>query len=539
MTEIHGPLLRKRLDDILKRQLPAITFVAGIYYLWLAAMHARLIHTTLNRPLIQLALVSALVSMGLWMALRTWPQQVQRAHPVLSAQFGLALFNHITLILLTGDLQQTTHIMLLLIVTGTLALSTRWLSILMLVAIGSWLVITPGTVHDAEWWHFGWALFASVVVAAIIHTLRRRLYERLEQVQERDEQQQREQKQKGQRLATGLAIGKQLFADEDLDTLLNRAVETLKRDYACGYVGIMLLDAERAELVARVGTGDAGRAAVMRGTRIRTGRGLMGWVAQHHRPVRVADAGQDSRFVSWDLMPDTRSELVLPLMADELLVGVLDMQSNHAGHFHEVEIATLEILCQQITHTILNRRLRQNEKRHAQLNEALYNIGRALARPMGQEQLLNLILHQLATIIPHDRGAVMLRQGDGMEMVAKRGFPASQMTSPEQVPIRPGDVFDEIRRTQRPLVIADALQRADWYHLKNILPARSWVGVPLIHNDAVIGMLSLAREVPNPYTEDEVAFATSFAIQATIALEKAYLHDQVERLIHESDANTA
>ncbi len=539
MNEIQEPLLRKRLDDTLKRQLPTIAFVAGVYYLCLAAMHARLLPADIKRPLIQLALVSALVSMGLWMALRTWPQQVQRAHPVLGGQIGLALFNHITLILLTGDLRQTTHIMLLLIVAGMLTLSKRWLSVLMLMTIGSWLVITPGPVHGVEWQHFGWALLTSAGLAALAHTLRRRLYQQLEQVQERDGQQQREQKQNTQRLTTNLAIGKQLFADENLDTLLNRTVETLKRDYDCGYVGIMLLDPDRAELVARVGTGDAGRAAVMRGTRIKVGRGLIGWVAQHRRPVRVADASHDSRFVSWDLMPDTRSEMVLPLMTDEELVGVLDMQNNHINHFQEVEMAAMEILSQQITLAIQNYRLRQNDKRHEQMNEALYNIGRALARPMGQEQLLDLILHQLATIIPYDRGAVMLRQGDGMEMVAKRGFPKSEKASSERVPIHPGDVFDEIRRTQRPLVLADALQRADWFHLNDILPARSWVGIPLIHNDAVIGMLSLAREIPLPYTQDEVAFAATFAIQAAIALEKAYLHDQVERLIHASDTAAA
>jgi len=539
MTEIHAPQLRKRLDDVLKRQLPTITFVAGVYYLFLAAMHARLIPAAINRPLIQLALVSALVSMGLWMALRKWPQQVQRAHPVLSGQIGLALFNHVTLVLITGDLRQTTHLMLLLIVAGTLTLSRRWLSVLLLVMVGSWLVITPGPVHSVEWRHFGWALVSSAGVALIIHTLRRRLYEQLEQVQERDEQQQREQRQNTQRLAANLTIGKRLFADEDLDAMLTHTVETLRKEYDCGYVGIMLLDPDRNDLVAKAGTGDAGRAAVMRGTRGKLGRGRIGWGAQHHRPVRVADAGHDSRFVSWDLMPDTRSELTLPLMTDEALVGVLDMQSHRVNHFQEVEMAAMEILAQQITLTIQNHRLRQNDKRRQQLSEALYNIGRALARPMGQEQVLELILHQLATIIPYDRGSVMLRQGDGMEMVAKRGFPKDQNASAERVPIRPGDVFDEIRRTQRPLVLADALQRADWFHLSNILPARSWVGIPLIHNDAGIGMLSLAREIPLPYTEDEVAFATTFAIQAAIALEKSYLHDQVERLIHESDTTPA
>ena len=121
-----------------------------------------------------------------------------------------------------------------------------------------------------------------------------------------------------------------------------------------------------------------------------------------------------------------------------------------------------------------------------------------------------------------------MRNGNVLELVATRGFPSSKIAFQWRVPIRPGDVFSEMQRTQRPLVLADALQRSDWFHLEDILPARSWMGVPLIHGDDVVGMLSLARETHAPYTEDDITFAATFAVQAMIAIENADLHSKLD-----------
>jgi len=57
--------------------------------------------------------------------------------------------------------------------------------------------------------------------------------------------------------------------------------------------------------------------------------------------------------------------------------------------------------------------------------------------------------------------------------------------------------------------------------------ARSWLGVPLLRSNDVVGMLSLTRETPQPYTEDEVELTTAFAGQAAIALQNAQLYDRV------------
>lgn len=165
------------------------------------------------------------------------------------------------------------------------------------------------------------------------------------------------------------------------------------------------------------------------------------------------------------------------------------------------------------------------------LAETMYDVGRALAGTLDLTRVLNLVLERLAELVPYDRGSVMLVSGDDMEIVAARGFPAQ--ARPRQIRISllgdENDIFRQIHLTRRPLSIADVSQRPDWQYVDNLPPARSWLGVPLIRSDAVIGMLSLTRETPDPYTDDEITLATAFAGQAAIALGNARLYDDITK----------
>jgi signal transduction histidine kinase len=142
-----------------------------------------------------------------------------------------------------------------------------------------------------------------------------------------------------------------------------------------------------------------------------------------------------------------------------------------------------------------------------------------------------LVLDRLAEIVPFDRGSVMLLSGDEMEIVAAKGFPEQARPHQIRIPVvgDDNDIFRQIYLTQRPLSIPDVSQRPDFQYVEGLPPARSWLGVPLIHQNAAMGMLSLARESPLPYTDDEIMLATAFAGQAAIGLQNARLYDSMKQ----------
>jgi signal transduction histidine kinase len=353
------------------------------------------------------------------------------------------------------------------------------------------------------------------------------LYADLEKmVQERTEELHHRYRQ----LETSIAVGHHITAILDLDQLLNYVVELIKDRFGYYFVGVFLLDKDGTYITAQAGTGEAGRILRQEGFRLKIGeQGIIAWVAKNRRLARIDDVTQDNRYLHLDIVPYTRSELALPLVMGRTTLGVLDIQSNQPAAFRLDDLPVFQSLADQVATAIQNASLYQSEKTRRQLAETLYEVNQALSRTLDLPEVLDLILGYLAKTVPFDRAAVMLQNKDELELVAARGFPNGTQPLQLRVSIKDNDVFQQIYQTQKPLVIPDVLQRPDWQHVENLPQARSWLGVPLTRFDQVIGMLSLAREVPNAFSPDEVKLAVTFAGQAAFALENARLYDKIVR----------
>jgi signal transduction histidine kinase len=307
----------------------------------------------------------------------------------------------------------------------------------------------------------------------------------------------------------------------------------IKERYGYSYVGIFLPDENGTYLIARADTGEAEQALSQQRFRAKIGpSSIIGWVAQTRRPLRIDNISQDGRFLHAKAIPQTQSELALPLEMGGKLLGVLDIQSDCAAAFQEKDVLVFQSLADQVVIALQNASLYQGERSRRRLAETLYRVGRALTGTLDLTEVLDLILKHLAEIVPYDRAAVMLRSGDELKIVAARGFPKESHPLQIRISIKKEEseygIFPQIYRTQQPLVIADALRRPDWQH-KVLPPARAWLGVPLIRHDEVIGMLSVTRETPNAYSDEDATLAATFAGQAAIALENARLYEKITR----------
>ena len=510
-----------RLDALTLGVLPRIALASGVCYLTGIAYH--LLAPEHARLSVALLIVSALLSFALRGALRIWTLSSRHAPAVTAALVALALLNALYPLFATGDPHATVLLMLVTVTAGVLLVRTLWFGAMLGLSLAGWLAAMAIFSTPAGWTNAGLDLLLASILAVAVHTGRRADHTRIALLQLQDEAQAAAIQRRTAQVETNRAIAEHFSAIDDMDTLLQHATDSIGPRYGCTYVGIFLLDENTGELVARAGTGSAGRAAIQSGARIRVGRGIIGWVAENRRIAYARDVARDPRFVIWDLLPDTRSELTLPLHAGEHLLGILDVQSNQPNAFHDEDVTALQLMADHIALAVQNMLLRQMEKDRRRLMETLQHVGRALSRSMDTQAAFDMILQQLANVIPYDRGSIMLQNETLLELVAARGFPGSKRAFRWRVPVRAGDVYDEIRRTQRPLILEDALRRADWFHLQDLLPARSWIGIPLIHEDKVMGMLSLARETYTPFTEDEITFATVFTWQASLVLENARL----------------
>lgn len=143
----------------------------------------------------------------------------------------------------------------------------------------------------------------------------------------------------------------------DAQRLIQTAVELIREQFALYYVGLFLMDPAGEWAVLQAGTGEAGKAMLARGHRIRFGRGMIGWSIANAQPRLADDVGEDVVRLATLELPDTRSEAAIPLRSRGKVFGALSVQSDQAGTFGEMEITIFQTLADQLAIALDNARL--------------------------------------------------------------------------------------------------------------------------------------------------------------------------------------
>jgi signal transduction histidine kinase/DNA-binding response OmpR family regulator len=189
-----------------------------------------------------------------------------------------------------------------------------------------------------------------------------------------------------------------------------------------------------------------------------------------------------------------------------------------------------ELLARITTH-LKNKLLTERFKQQAHFMETMNQIGQALTSTLDLHKVLTLILDELKGLVSYDQGAVLICQDEVLEFVAARGFPSDTGLLRIAIPLSPGneDLFYQIVDTKRPLSVTNPLEHPGWPDIQALLSPEAWLGLPLIHQDNVIGILSLARNASTPFTNNDINLATAFSSQAVLALQNARVYDQLSK----------
>ena len=144
----------------------------------------------------------------------------------------------------------------------------------------------------------------------------------------------------------------------DVEELMWQVAGLIQQRFGLYHVGLLLLDETGEWVLYRAGSGEAGRELRERGFRLRVGgNSITGWCAARAQ-VRIAqDVRQDAMHVDHELVPATRSEAALPLIARGQVLGALSVQSDRLGAFDDVTIATLQTMADQVAVSLDNARL--------------------------------------------------------------------------------------------------------------------------------------------------------------------------------------
>ena len=168
-------------------------------------------------------------------------------------------------------------------------------------------------------------------------------------------------------------VARDISAARQVDEVLNRAVTLIVERFGFYHAGIFLIDERSEYAVLRAATGEAGRAMLARGHQLKVGEsGIVGFVTGTGQPRIALDVGVDAVHFRNPLLPETRSEMALPLKVSEQMIGALDVQSREPSAFSEDDVTILQIMADQLAVAIENARLLGQVQSQLQALETFY-----------------------------------------------------------------------------------------------------------------------------------------------------------------------
>ena len=374
--------------------------------------------------------------------------------------------------------------------------------------------------------------FANQAAVAIENA---RLYEQAQQQIAERKQAEEALKRRATQLATLGEIGQQITSLLELDPLLDHIVNLVREAFNYRCVSILLVDPATGELALRAGAGY--ELELVKPLRLRAGKdGICGWVATSGEPLLVGDVSQESRYYPVEMLPDTRSELAVPIQVKGQVIGVLDVQSAELEAFDEDDLSILQTLADQVGVAIENARLYEAEQRRRQEAETLRESALALTTSLDRNQVIKRILIQLQQVVPYDSASVQLLRGDYLEIIGGYGFPNLEELLGVTFDLRAEDNPNrEVIHTRAPFILEDAPTVYNEFsrepHAKAAI--RSWLGVPLLIGHRPIGMIALDKRELGFYTTEHARLAEAFAAQAAISIENARLYEEAKRRLDE------
>jgi PAS domain S-box-containing protein len=206
------------------------------------------------------------------------------------------------------------------------------------------------------------------------------------------------------------------------DRLIEEAVNLIRDRFEFYYVGLFLLDESGAWAVLRAGTGEAGRLQLERKHRLAVNEASMiGWSVANSQARIALDVGQDAVRFQNPILPDTRSEMAIPLISRGEVLGALTIQSVRRNAFTDADITVLQTMADQLANAIANARLYEQTQRRARREQTIREISDKLRAAPNLELLLETAARELGSHLHLQRARLTLGVTAGSEASGNQG----------------------------------------------------------------------------------------------------------------------
>ena len=331
---------------------------------------------------------------------------------------------------------------------------------------------------------------------------------------------------------TSSALTGTLNFEEVLDRILTNLEKVVKSDAA----SIALVDSEGCVSFVRWRGYDSIGEKMMRSFRVPIGeRETYRWMALTGEPVFIADTWVDKRWISVPEYNWIRSYAGLPIQIKGRVIGFINLDCATPDFFTTDLAYSLHVFADQAAVAIDNARLFDQARQRAEEMSILYRIGLTLTAGLEMEQVLVSLFEQCCQVLPIDVFYVAVYDSETgiIDLPLYYNELSFLKLAPRSIIGQPSTTGEVIRR-KRTIYLPDTLE-PDVEREFNILrlggnPSRSYVGVPLILLDQVVGVISMQSLLPYAYSSDQIRLLETIATQAAIAVQNARIYDKMKQM---------
>jgi phosphoserine phosphatase RsbU/P len=306
----------------------------------------------------------------------------------------------------------------------------------------------------------------------------------------------------------------------DLNTLMHRVADLVRAVIDYRIFAILLINERSEDLRMRFQIGHTTEVERMR---IKLGRGIVGEAALQRKSILVEDVSKVENYIVAN--PNVRSELAVPLVVKNKVIGVVDLQSETIGYFTLEHQRLLELVASRMAIAVENARLYTRVSRQAQTLGVLNEISREITSILDPDDLLERIAHLLKRVIDFQMFSILL-WNDRTQLFEHRFSSRFGERVTRERTIAPGEgLIGTSAQLREPILAPDV--RKDSRYIEANPEVRSELAVPLVYKGEVIGVLDLEHTRVNYYNEDHQRTLSTLASQVAISIANARLYQRI------------
>ncbi|MDK1117713.1 MAG: GAF domain-containing protein [Anaerolineae bacterium] len=260
---------------------------------------------------------------------------------------------------------------------------------------------------------------------------------------------------------------------------------------------------------------------------IEMGQGLIGQAAYSGERIVVEDVNADNRYRYIPILPNTKSEVVLPLIVEDRVVGVLDVQSEQLQAFHPNDLIVLDALAANVARAVESANLYSNLRRRTEQLELIAEVSQTITSSLNLNEIMQKttglihqkfgfpLVHLYSVYTTRRRVIYAAGSGDGNHELNGNSYSLDD----------PLAIVSKVARTGE-MILANGINHHE--HIENgpktNIDIKSELYVPLIFDQKVVGVLNVQSERPNAFTEGEKLIFNTLAGNIASAIHNARLY---------------